>query len=1055
MFLRLRYLSVSVAIASLSLVILPDNLKPAFSQKDQEAAKQILRLPQRGVVDSGRGGLGNPTAGGARSDSDASHQTPGSSPANSGNSLAVLQQQLAQAQAANARARSVHILQEIGDYYRQSNQFAQAQTAYEEALQLYQEIGDRTGEADILNSLGNLYAEVGESNVVAPEDFVITDRGVFSQRSILGIGGSRSEALSILPQQNSEPVTAAENRTEGEQPAIIPALSYEQALENYQQALSIYRETGDSYKQADVLNSIGSVYLETGNYDQSMAHFQQALALFQQQTASMSILNGRGNRRGERFDRIADIIGGQIDDIIGGVIGGVGGVGETLRSLRASQANSTSQKLALGTATVLNNIGEIHRYRGSYTQALEAYEAALETFQQLNTPEGTAAVLNNLGLIHDELGQYETALTFYQQSLTLRERYNLPRRAISLHNIGFAYDQLQQDDRALTYYQQALALQQQNNDLVGIAITRNNLGLLLSDRGQHHLALQELNTALALFQQLGNRPSIGNTLDSIATVYKNQQQFDQAETYYRRAIATLKATENRTTLGIVLTNLGDLYERMGQLDKAVATYQEAIDSVFETILADLQGEELRSLFADKHADAYARLINLLWNQRRYEEAFNYVERARARSFLSQIVSGPVNLRAGAAADLLQQEKQLRTAIETLNGQIQSLNRHARTSEEMDAIARLRSTLTTREQEYADLLGKLQRQNPAAADLLSVTPATLPEIQQLIAPDTVLVEYFVMDDRTLVFLVSRDRPLIPITLNVSRQALSEAINTLYEYDFAALDNPHPQSLQRLYTWLIKPLRSYLPSGSRLQIIPHNLLHYVPFAALTDGDRYLIDDFAIASLPSANVMRFLKEPSIAGRFPLLSLGNSTFDLPSSKEEVQQISTLYNTQPLLGDRASESAVWREAGQSTILHLATHGEYNPISPLFSTLFLAPSNGYDGQLQTHEIYGLDLTQSTRLVVLSACQAQFGNLSRGDEIIGLSRAFMYAGTPKVIASLWSVDDQATRILMEDFYTNLRQTSDEAESLQKAQQSTRNMYPHPYYWASFVMNGLPY
>ena len=177
--------------------------------------------------------------------------------------------------------------------------------------------------------------------------------------------------------------------------------------------------------------------------------------------------------------------------------------------------------------------------------------------------------------------------------------------------------------------------------------------------------------------------------------------------------------------------------------------------------------------------------------------------------------------------------------------------------------------------------------------------------------------------------------------------------------------------------------------------------------------------------------------------------------AREEVKAIAPLFNTKAFVRDQATESTVKSKAEQTGIVHLAAHGEYNPHNPLFSTLHLTGDPQNDGQLQVHEIYGeLNLTAATNLVVLSACNTKIGELSRGDEIVGLNRALLYAGTPTVIASLWNVDDAATGLLMQKFYTYLKEGMGKAEALQKARRELRQEYPHPYFWAAFSLTGDP-
>jgi CHAT domain-containing protein len=254
------------------------------------------------------------------------------------------------------------------------------------------------------------------------------------------------------------------------------------------------------------------------------------------------------------------------------------------------------------------------------------------------------------------------------------------------------------------------------------------------------------------------------------------------------------------------------------------------------------------------------------------------------------------------------------------------------------------------------------------------------------------------------------------------------------------------------------------------VPHDVLHYLPFAALTDGQRYLIDDYVLTTLPSASALPFIQDNIGRALAAPLILGNPVtgdFDataslaterdglgsLPFAEQEAKAIAALYGVEPLLGKDATEGAVRERGAGAGILHLAAHGHYNPVAPLSSLIALAPDQDHDGWLTVGEVYGLDLS-SADLVVLSACQTNLGELSEGDELVGLTRAFIFAGTPTVVASLWSVEDEATALLMERFYTYLREGMGKAEALRQAQLEVREEYPNPYYWAGFVLSGDP-
>jgi hypothetical protein len=234
---------------------------------------------------------------------------------------------------------------------------------------------------------------------------------------------------------------------------------------------------------------------------------------------------------------------------------------------------------------------------------------------------------------------------------------------------------------------------------------------------------------------------------------------------------------------------------------------------------------------------------------------------------------------------------------------------------------------------------------------------------------------------------------------------------------------------------------------------------------DGQHVLMEAHTLTVLPSASSLQFiLQNAQQTGGTPLV-LGNPQVDyeplaaLAAAAQSAQTISNMWGTTPLIGAAATEATVREQAAQSSFLHLAAHGSYNIANPLYSTIYLAAGAGQDGRLETHEVYSLNLQQSD-MVVLSSCETLLSRdidqarrvVSAGDDIVGLSRAFFYAGTPTVIASLWQVDDVATTSLMERFYTHYQAGMSKMEALRQAQLETRQEYPHFRNWAPFVLSG---
>jgi CHAT domain-containing protein len=265
----------------------------------------------------------------------------------------------------------------------------------------------------------------------------------------------------------------------------------------------------------------------------------------------------------------------------------------------------------------------------------------------------------------------------------------------------------------------------------------------------------------------------------------------------------------------------------------------------------------------------------------------------------------------------------------------------------------------------------------------------------------------------------------------------------------------------------------------------MLHYLPFQALLSKEgRYLIDSFSLSYLPSATVLKYARERNKGNRVALFAVGNPVTDLPplpAAEQEAQEVSALFEKRLLLiGRQATKSSMKNESPRYDLLHLSTHGEMNESNPLKSNLRFTPSEKDDGRFTVNEIFDMEI--KANLVTLSACETALvkgegGDFPQGDDLVGLSRAFIHAGAPSVIASLWKVSDESTVELMRSFYRNLK-TMSKSEALRKAQMDLMKSrvhfrversaggssqgikYPqdmtiecsHPFFWAPFILLG---
>ncbi|MDM8538755.1 CHAT domain-containing protein, partial [Desulfobacterales bacterium HSG17] len=269
-------------------------------------------------------------------------------------------------------------------------------------------------------------------------------------------------------------------------------------------------------------------------------------------------------------------------------------------------------------------------------------------------------------------------------------------------------------------------------------------------------------------------------------------------------------------------------------------------------------------------------------------------------------------------------------------------------------------------------------------------------------------------------------------------------------------PLEDQSKKLSAIILKPIMSDLKDVKILGIIPHKILHYLSFAALPFGNDYLIDHTPLFYLPSASILditlsrRLNRKNTKVLAIGNPDLGDPAFDLPFSEHEVSSIQWNF---PDITTRtrkdASESWLSENIEKFGIIHLASHGEFDPVNPLFSAIRLAKQEKADGKLEAREVFGLKINAD--MVVLSACQTGLGKVTGGDDVIGLNRSFLYAGTHTTISSLWRISDISSAILLKQFYRQYTRYN-KAQSLRKAILHVKNQYPHPGYWGAFTLVG---
>ncbi len=861
---------------------------------------------------------------------------------------------------------------------------------------------------------------------------------------------------------------------------------YDSAKISFDQALEIQKNISDKKEEANTYSRLGMYFQVTSDYKSALNSYRMAAAIHRP--------------GGDRVELSNDLSG------IGTAYRSVGKYDSSLLYLNEALLLKDSIKDASGKAQVLTQLGVVFDYQGQFETAEKYYRSALEICRAVKNEKGEADNLVNLGVVYHNNGNYQKAIDAYKEALAIHKRYNLKRSiAKDLSNMAVVYRDLNNLEDALIYLNQAVQIEKETHDKQGLSSHLSIIASIYWKKNDLYQAEQYMQQSLDLRKEIGDRRGESNdliglgwiqlqevseeseniaangnigtilktfqeayaiktqigdvngeitALTYIAQTYRLLKDFEQAKQNYRQAFALAQDKKAVTLEWQIKYGLAKISQRQGLIPEAIFELREAV-KIIEDQRVNLKSEEFRIGFFQDKSYVYSDLIEILVKNNNFEEAFNLVERSKSRSFLDLL--GTKSLESSKKDNpLLAVIDSLDMRLNFLEGKISS------TSVEDEQITFFKE-MDSLHTERKKIVKSIQKSNEELSSLLSVSPLTLSDIKELLDDNLNLVEYYVTNKFYLIFLVSKTE-ISCVKMDISAYKFYGALLDFRNDLLNVKSNKHKKSSKDLYAMLLKPVEDKI-NATRLVIVPYGKLHYIPFSALTDArDTCLIDKFTISYLPSASLMKFVVnkrkknfESAKLNQMSLLAFGNPSVpdlqNLTSAEDEVNYIAGLFSTKEVfLNANATENKVKTESAHFDIIHFACHGSFNLDEPSRSALYLAKGGADDGQLYANEIFGLKLSQA-QLVILSACETGLSKIVSGDELIGLTRAFIYAGTPSLIASLWAVNDQSTGILLKNFYDNFK-PGNKSGSLREAQLllKSRKEFEHPYYWSCFGIVG---
>jgi tetratricopeptide (TPR) repeat protein len=791
--------------------------------------------------------------------------------------------------------------------------------------------------------------------------------------------------------------------------------------------------------------------------------------------------------------------------------------GEQGGYLRAAQLSDKPYSVAQYEPGNYRELGSLYWRVGDFGSASANFRVSEERLEEVRPrlsahvyEDEKARLLNALALMHLDLGEYEkaderaTEAAMIQENLGGENPYRFLQAAIDYTTAGRARRERARRDGesyapcfaafgdALRVLERAPAYGIENADRESEARLERGRAHVLD--GDYRAALEDFKAALALASDFNLVQHAGEHHLYLGEARLELEDLPPAREDLEEAVALAERHGTPETLWRGRHALARVLMAEGYPERARNELKECIGVIEQLRSQQLPESSRISMLELKdrpYEDLVVDLCDLGSVQARaaeapeITEAFGYVERAKSRVLAEQLAARDLKVPAGVPTELADEERELAGSLRALQASESRANAAAGAYD-------LRARLADAERRLRQARDRIRASGAGGEEYVSMreaAPLDYASVRRLLATHgaelgygdvsegtgrVVMVDYFVAEEKVLAFVGRADLEAPRLyEIGVSRDALHDWAEVL-----AGLGPGNHLDAWDLEAWqlelggLVEPIGECSEEGDVVWIVPHRELHRLPLHALELSGRYLADRNPVFYTPSASVLRYSEAKNRGQALETaLVFGDSlplTDPLEHAREEARAVAAIFGAEAYLGDRATKGALERElqrtGGEVDVLHFACHGRFEPDAPLASRIELAPE-GAEGDRQpdltAEDVLGMDLEAA--LVTLSACESGLSRIHAGEELVGLTRAFLYAGTPSLVASLWSVDDESTGALIEHFYRNLvgsppggapEAPMSKARALRAAQRHLKDdgRFGHPFYWSPFVLVG---
>jgi CHAT domain-containing protein/Tfp pilus assembly protein PilF len=990
------------------------------------------------------------------------------------------------AQSANATTVAWWLNMRIGDTWAEARRWKEAQTAYNLARGIVATAMNTVAQSLAWDSLGVVFER--QNTFEEAEN---------AYRSAMAVREKASaESLSVARSLNYLGILAYARRD------LAAAESY------HKRALTIReRLAPDSLDLAASLNHLGNVAWQRNELATAEAHHIRALAVRERLAPdSLDVASSLNNLGLVAWDR-------------GDLASAAAYHGRALKIKEILSPDS------LTLASSLSNLGLVARDRGELAIAEDHYRRALAIQERL-APNSLdlSAILNNLGIVTHDRGDLATTEGYYKRALAIREKLAPDSLdvASSLNNLGLVAWERGDLVSAEAHHKRSLSIKEKlSPDSLTLAFSLNNLGIVASTRGDLASAEAYQKRALAIQERLApDSLAAAESLNHLGIVARDRDDLRRSEAYHKAALAIrAKLGPGSSEEAGSLHDLGLVYLKTNQIQLAGDHLRRAIDAL-ESQLGKLGGsQETQSGFGAQFSGYYRDYIDFLIKQNQPTEAFHILERSRARTLLAMLAERDLVFTADVPEELERERKRIAWAYDQTQAELTPLN----PLEDKVEIESLLNRLRELRDRQAEIVSRIRQKSPRLASLQYPQVLDVDGVRAVLDPGTLVLSYTIGKDKSYLFALAPNAGVQVYPLAIGETQLRAEVERFRSLiGRAPLGDTDLSGLvergRRLYDLLVQPAATMVDKATRLLVVPDGPLHALPFAALVHRSRaqatarrdweYLIEWKPLHAVVSATVYAELRKArhdraTTPARKTLIAFGDPTYPtsavstdeqaldrqevvvrsmltsgyrltpLPATRHEVAALAGLYGegAEIYLGSAATEERAKSVANDTKNLHFASHALLDERFPLNSGLALAiPGEVKEGQdngiLQAWEIFER-LRIDADLVVLSACETGLGKEMGGEGLVGLTRAFHYAGARSVLASLWSVADDTTAVFMTRFYRYMRAAQNKDAALRQAQldlirgsvssraEKTSNLMPdpsHPFYWAAFQLSG---